>query len=218
MMVTCYILARRRNYPVQPWQGFGELVRSFGSALWAIAMTALIIGGLVTGVATPTETAVVACLYAFFVGAFVYRGLRIRDVPKIVVDSAGVSSARDPRPRRLRQRLRLDPVLRAHPAGDRRRRAVGITENRYRRHPAHQPRAALRRHVHGDDRRADHPVRAAAGLATSVGVDPIHFATFAVLNLMLGLTTPPLGVCLFVCGNIARVPLPRSSAPSRRSC
>jgi TRAP-type C4-dicarboxylate transport system permease large subunit len=44
-------------------------------------------------------------------------------------------------------------------------------------------------------------------LATGVGIDPLHFATFAVLNLMIGLTTPPVGVCLFVCAGIARLPL-----------
>jgi TRAP-type C4-dicarboxylate transport system permease large subunit len=44
-------------------------------------------------------------------------------------------------------------------------------------------------------------------VAQSVGIDPVHFATFAVLNLMIGLTTPPVGVCLFICSNIAGVPL-----------
>ena len=44
-------------------------------------------------------------------------------------------------------------------------------------------------------------------LAEGVGVEPLHFATFAVLNLMIGLTTPPVGVCLFVCANIAQLPL-----------
>ena len=44
-------------------------------------------------------------------------------------------------------------------------------------------------------------------LAQSVGIDPLHFATFAVLNLMIGLTTPPVGVCLFVCAGIAKLPL-----------
>ena len=39
------------------------------------------------------------------------------------------------------------------------------------------------------------------------GIEPLHFATFAVLNLMIGLTTPPVGVCLFVCAGIARLPL-----------
>jgi TRAP-type C4-dicarboxylate transport system permease large subunit len=42
-------------------------------------------------------------------------------------------------------------------------------------------------------------------VATSVGIDPVHFATFAVLNLMIGLTTPPVGVCLFICAAIARI-------------
>ena len=44
-------------------------------------------------------------------------------------------------------------------------------------------------------------------VAMQVGIDPVHFATFAVLNLMIGLTTPPVGVCLFVCANIAKAPL-----------
>jgi C4-dicarboxylate transporter, DctM subunit len=44
-------------------------------------------------------------------------------------------------------------------------------------------------------------------LATNVGVDPIHFAVFAVLNLMIGLTTPPVGICMFICANIAKAPV-----------
>jgi C4-dicarboxylate transporter, DctM subunit len=205
MMVVCYILARRRNYPVQPWQGLGELARSFASALWAIAMTALIIGGLVTGIATPTETAVVACLYAFFVGAFVYRGLRIRDVPRIVIQS-GVSSAA------ILALVGFANVFGWILSTERIPQAIaaavlGMTENRilvillinlvllFVGMFMETIAALIILFV---------PLLA---LATSVGVDPIHFATFAVLNLMLGLTTPPLGVCLFVCGSIARVPL-----------
>ena len=44
-------------------------------------------------------------------------------------------------------------------------------------------------------------------LAQAVGIEPLHFATFAVLNLMIGLTTPPVGVCLFVCAGIANLQL-----------
>jgi C4-dicarboxylate transporter, DctM subunit len=205
MMVTCYILARRRNYPVQPWQGLGELARSFASALWAIAMTALIIGGLVTGIATPTETAIVACLYAFFVGAFIYRGLRVRDVPRIVIQS-GVSSAA------ILALVGFANVFGWILSTERIPQAIAaavlsFTENRivvillinlvllFVGMFMETIAALIILFV---------PLLA---LATSVGVDPIHFATFAVLNLMLGLTTPPLGVCLFVCGSIARVPL-----------
>ena len=44
-------------------------------------------------------------------------------------------------------------------------------------------------------------------VAIKVGIDPIHFATFAVINLMIGLTTPPVGVCLFVAAGIAKISL-----------
>ena len=44
-------------------------------------------------------------------------------------------------------------------------------------------------------------------VATQVGIDPIHFAIFAILNLMIGLTTPPVGVCLFVAANIGKITL-----------
>ncbi|MCL4165772.1 UNVERIFIED_CONTAM: hypothetical protein GTU68_007074, partial [Idotea baltica] len=92
MMVTAYVISVRKGYPHQPWQGLGEVGRSFGGAIWAIAMTFLIIYGLLSGLATPTETAVVASVYAFFVGAFIYRELPLRAVPRIVIDSA-VSAA-----------------------------------------------------------------------------------------------------------------------------
>lgn len=207
MAVTCYILAVRRNYPRQEWKGFGELLAAFLSAFWALAMTGLIIGGLLTGVATPTETAIVACLYAFVVGAFVYRELPVRAVPRIVVNSA-VSSAGI-----------LALVGFANVFG-----SILASE----RIPQMLVTAVLSL--------SDNPIvvillinvlllavgmfmeTIAAliilfvpllGLATSVGLDPLHFATFAVLNLMIGLTTPPIGVCLFVACNIARVPLAR---------
>ncbi|MEM6849363.1 MAG: TRAP transporter large permease, partial [Pseudomonadota bacterium] len=92
MMVTAYIIAVRKNFPHQPWQGAAEVARSFGGAVWALAMTFLIVYGLLSGLSTPTETAIVASVYAFVVGAFIYRELPIREVPRIIVDSA-VSAA-----------------------------------------------------------------------------------------------------------------------------
>jgi C4-dicarboxylate transporter, DctM subunit len=205
MMFTAWIVARRRNFPRQPWQGFGELARAFGGAFWAVAMTGLIVGGLVSGVATPTETAVVASIYAFVVGAFVYRGLPLRAVPKILVDSAvsgaailvlvGFANA-------FGSILVTERIPQTIAAA-----VLSVTENRY--------LVILLINI----------LLLMVGmfmetiaaliilfvplltLAVSVGVDPLHFAIFAVLNLMIGLTTPPVGVCLFVCANIARLPL-----------
>jgi len=205
MGITCYIIAVRRNFPRQAWQGWGELLAAFLGAFWALAMTGLIIGGLLTGVATPTETAVVACVYAFVIGTFVYRELPIRAVPRIVVNSA-ISSAG------ILALVGFANVFGSILASERIPQllvtsVLAITDN-----PVlvillinillliigmfmETIAALIILFV---------PL---LGLATSVGIDPLHFATFAVLNLMIGLTTPPVGVCLFVACNIARVPL-----------
>lgn len=205
MMVTTYIVAVRKNFPRQEWQGFGELGRSFLGAFWALAMTALIIGGLLSGLATPTETAVVASLYAFVVGCFVYRELPLSAVPKIIIDSA-ISSAAI---------LALvgfanvfgwilvsEKIPQTIAAG-----VLSITDNQFLvillinllllcvGMFMETIAALIILFV---------PLLA---LAQGVGVEPLHFATFAVLNLMIGLTTPPVGVCLFVCANIAKLPL-----------
>ncbi len=205
MAITCYILAVRRNYPRQQWQGFGELIAAFLAAFWALAMTGLIIGGLLTGIATPTETAIVACLYAFVVGAFVYRELPIRAVPRIVVNSA-ISSAG------ILALVGFANVFGSILASERIPQmlvstVLAITDNPI--------LVILLINVLLLTIGMFMETIAALiilfvpllGLATSVGIEPLHFATFAVLNLMIGLTTPPVGVCLFVACNIAREPL-----------
>ncbi|WP_435312351.1 TRAP transporter large permease [Primorskyibacter sedentarius] len=205
MMVTCFVISARRDFPRQPWQGAGEVVRSFGGAFWALAMTFLIIYGLLSGLATPTETAVVASVYAFMVGAFIYRELKVSKLPGIVVDSA-VSAAGI-----------LALVGFANVFG-----WILVSE--------HIPQAIAEGVLSLTDNKFMviliinllllfvgmfmETIAALIilfvpllSLAQAVGIDPLHFATFAVLNLMIGLTTPPVGVCLFVCAGIARLPL-----------
>ncbi|MDO8883828.1 TRAP transporter large permease, partial [Pseudotabrizicola sp.] len=205
MMAVTYFIARKKNFPRESWKGMGELFRSFTGAVWALAMTVLIVGGLLIGVTTPTETAVVACLYAMLVGLFVYRELPVARIPKIIVDSA-VSSAGILVlvgtanvfgwilvAERIPQTL-ADGVL-------------SFTDNKFVvillinllllfvGMFMETIAALIILFV---------PLQA---LAMAVGIDPLHFACFAVLNLMIGLTTPPVGVCLFVASNIARLPL-----------
>lgn len=205
MMIATYFIARRRNFPREPWQGMGELLSSFTGAVWAIAMTVLIVGGLLVGITTPTETAVIASLYAAIVGLLVYRELPVRRIPGIIVNSA-ISSAGILVlvgtanvfgwilvAERIPQML-ADGVL-------------SITENKFLvillinllllfvGMFMETIAALIILFV---------PLQA---LAAAVGIDPLHFAVFAVLNLMIGLTTPPVGVCLFVAANIARLPL-----------
>ncbi len=205
MMVTTYIIAVKRDFPRQPWQGWRELIRAFSGAFWAIFMTVLIVGGLMTGLATPTETAIVACIYALIVGRFIYGDLPLRKVPGIIIDSAVASAA-------ILALVGFANVFGWILVSERIPQTIAsavlaITDNKY--------LIILMINV----------LLLIVGmfmetiaaliilfvplltLAQSVGIDPLHFATFAVLNLMIGLTTPPVGVCLFVCANIARLPL-----------
>ncbi|WP_159590595.1 TRAP transporter large permease [Chelativorans xinjiangense] len=205
MMVTTYIIAVRRNYPHQPWQGVLELGRAFMGAFWALAMTALIVGGLLSGMMTPTETAVVASVYAFIVGAFIYRDLKLKMVPKVLVDSAVSSAA-------ILALVGFANVFGWILVSERIPQTVAsavlsVTENKF--------LVILLINLFLLFIGMFMETIAALivlfvpllTLAQGVGVDPLHFATFAVLNLMIGLTTPPVGVCLFICANIARLPL-----------
>uniref|UniRef100_A0A2A3JUH6 TRAP transporter large permease protein n=1 Tax=Alloyangia mangrovi TaxID=1779329 RepID=A0A2A3JUH6_9RHOB len=205
MMITAWILAKKHNYPRQEWQGLGELWKAFLGAFWAVAMTGLIVGGLLTGFATPTETAIVASIYAFVVGAFVYRGLKVRDVPKILIDSAVSAAA-------ILVLVGLANVFGWILVSERIPQMIAdsvlsITDNKLLVIllinlvllfvGMFMETIAALIILFG-------PLLA---LATGVGVDPLHFAVFAVLNLMIGLTTPPVGVCLFICAGIGRVTL-----------
>jgi len=205
MMLTAYVIAVRRKFPRQEWLGFKELGRSFVSAFWAISMTGLIIYGLLSGFATPTETAVVASVYAFAVGTFVYRELPIRAVPKILIDSAISSAA-------ILVLVGFANVFAWILVSERIPQAIAasilsITDNRF----------VIILIINILLLIVGMFMETIAALiilfvplltlATAVGIDPIHFATLVVLNLMIGLTTPPVGVCLFICANIARLPL-----------
>jgi len=205
MMVTAYLVARRNNFPRQPWLGSVEIVKSFGGAFWALAMTAIVIYGLLSGIATPTETAVVASVYAFAVGAFIYRELPVRQVPTIIINSA-ISSAG------ILVLVGFANVFGWILVSEQIPQTIvaavlSITDNKY--------LVILIINVLLLFIGMFMETIAALiilfvpllALAEAVGIEPLHFATFAVLNLMIGLTTPPLGVCLFVCANIARLPL-----------
>ena len=205
MMVTTWIIAVRRDFPRQAWQGWRELWLAFLGAFWALAMTALIVGGMLSGYVTPTETAVVASLYAVIVGVLVYRELPLRKIPGILIDSAVgsagilalVGTAN------VFGWILVSEQIPQMIAGA----VLSVTDNKF--------LVILLINI----------ILLIVGmfmetiaaliilfvplltLATGVGVDPLHFAVFMVLNLMIGLTTPPVGVCMFVCANIARLPL-----------
>nr|WP_321443498.1 TRAP transporter large permease subunit [uncultured Cohaesibacter sp.] len=81
LMLGIYIVAKRKNYPRQPWKGVGELASAAGDSAFGLFLIVIILGGIYGGVFTPTEAAAVAAVYAAFIALFVYRDMGpLRDV------------------------------------------------------------------------------------------------------------------------------------------
>jgi C4-dicarboxylate transporter, DctM subunit len=89
--VTWWI-ARRRNYPRLERKTWAERWRAFRESVWGLMLVVIIIGGIYSGLFTATEAAAMAAMYAFFVSVFVYKALKMRDVPKVLLQSANMSA------------------------------------------------------------------------------------------------------------------------------
>ncbi len=205
LMAITYYLSVKRNYPKEERLSLRAVFRTFLDASWALGMVVLILVGILGGIFTPTEASVVAVVYALLVGTLVYRELKPGDIPRIVVESVRMTTS--------------VMVL----VGLARLFAWIITTERIPQLVAQgilsistnpfvvillinaillfvgcfmETVAALVIFV---------PVL--LPVAMKIGMDPIHFAVMVVLNLIIGLTTPPVGVCLFVAANIARISL-----------
>ncbi|MCG8513247.1 MAG: TRAP transporter large permease [Halanaerobiales bacterium] len=87
MMIIIYFKAIKNDYPRNERFDFGELWASFKSAFLALLTPIIIIGGILSGIVTPTEAAVVATVYALFLGTVVYRQLKIKDIFRILIES-----------------------------------------------------------------------------------------------------------------------------------
>ncbi len=205
MMITAYIISRKRGYPKGEWRGFGYLARTSKAAFWAILMTAVILYGIVGGVFTPTEASIVSALYAFIVGLFVYKGFKVSDLPKLMVEAAIGSGA-------LVLLVGFANVFGWILTSEQIPQAIAasmlaVTQNKY----------LILLFVNILLLIVGTFMETIAALiilfppllavALKVGIDPIHFAIIVVINLMIGLTTPPVGVCLFVAANIAKISL-----------
>ena len=205
--IVSYFISVKRQHPKEERLPLREVIRSFFGAFWAILMTVIIIGGIIGGFFTPTEAAMVAVFYAIIIGFFVYRELKLHMLPKIFYDSAVTTAS-------LMVLVGFANVF-----------AWILTSEEI---PVMITTAML-------DLSSNPAVyillvnlllvfvgmfmETIAALmilmpillkpAISLGIDPIQFSIMCVLNLVIGLTTPPVGVCLFVASSIARISIGR---------
>ena len=90
--VTTWYRARKFDYPRLPRASWGERWKAFRDAFWGIALIVIVIGGIYSGIFTPTEAAAIAAVYAFVISVFIYKDLKLRDVPKVLRNAAAMSS------------------------------------------------------------------------------------------------------------------------------
>ena len=205
LMAVAYFISRKRNYPKLPMISLSGFVIAFHKAIFALIAPVIILGGILLGVFTPTEAAAVAVAYAFFVGVFIFRELRLADIPGILVQSGittsvlllviGTANA-------------LAWVLSAEQIPQKIAEAMlGISRDPY----WILLLINLFLLVVGMFMESGAAIiilaPVLAPVAQTVGLNPLHFGFVVVLNLVIGLLTPPLGVCLFVACSIARISL-----------
>ncbi|MBP1779273.1 MAG: dicarboxylate transporter subunit DctM [candidate division NC10 bacterium] len=202
LMVAAQVMSIRRGYKGLEHRATGrEMARSLKGAGWAIPMPFMILGGMRAGVVTPTEAAGVAVVYAFLVGAFVYKQLKMRDLPRILLQ-AGMETcmvmlilgASQP----------FGWVLTAEQIPQQAAEFVTSLSG--------NPLVVLMLLnvfllIVGLPLEANPAiiilVPILGPIIQAIGVDPVHFAIIVILNLMLGSVTPPVGILVFVTSTIA---------------
>ncbi|UCV20527.1 TRAP transporter large permease [Ferribacterium limneticum] len=89
--VTWY-RAKKFDYPRQPKATWGERWKAFRASVWGLLLIVVVMGGIYTGIFTPTEAAAMSAVYAFICAVFIYRDLGLKDVPKVLLNSANMSA------------------------------------------------------------------------------------------------------------------------------
>jgi len=205
MMIVTYVGAVRLGFKRTAPESTKVRFKKMGSAMWALMTIVIVIGGIYGGIFTPTEAAAVAAMWAFFVSMFIYRDIKWKDLYKIFLESAKMSA--------MIMFIIANAMLFAH---------FLTLENV----PQMITTALLDANVGplvflllvnillffaGDFMEPSAIIMIMVPLlfpvATSLGIDPIHFGIVIVINMELGMITPPVGLNLFVTSGITGVSL-----------
>jgi len=214
LMAMVRHLAIRKNLPRHRFEGTRVLWLAFKGAFWALMAPVVLLGGMFSGIFTPTEAAAVAVVYAFILGLFVYREFALKDLPRLIVDTVettGVVMALVMTASLLGYCISISRLPQEFGAA-----LAHLTTN-----PLvyllivnvlllvvgcfMEALAAMLVLI---------PILVPPALA--MGIDPVQFGLVFVLNLMIGTITPPVGVVLYVTAKVAQVPfdrMARATAP-----
>ncbi|MVW74468.1 C4-dicarboxylate TRAP transporter large permease protein DctM [Pseudomonas xionganensis] len=205
LMVAIYIVARIKNLPALPRASLREWLRSAREAIWGLLLMVIILGGIYSGMFTPTEAAAVAAVYAGFVALFVYKDLSIRECPKVLLESGKLTI--------MLMFIIANAMLFAH---------VLTTEQIPQQITAWVIEMGLQPWqfllvvnivllIAGAFMEPSAIILILAPIlfpiAVQLGIDPIHLGIIMVVNMEIGLITPPVGLNLFVTSAVTGMPL-----------
>jgi C4-dicarboxylate transporter, DctM subunit len=90
--LTTWYRAWRNDYPRMPRASWGECFRAFRQSFWGLFLIVMVLGGIYAGLFTPTEAAAMAAVYAFIIAVFVYKELKLTEVPRVLLRAASMSA------------------------------------------------------------------------------------------------------------------------------
>jgi C4-dicarboxylate transporter DctM subunit len=214
LMVAIYVRAKMLNLPRQPRAPWAERWRTFREAIWGLLLLVIILGGIYGGIFTPTEAAAVSAVYAFVIAVFVYRDIGLRDVPRVLITASKTTV--------MLMFIIASALLFAHVLTTEQipqTIATSIVEAQL------QPWVFLivvnvLLLIAGCFMEPTGIILILAPIlfpiAMQLGIDPVHFGIVMVVNLEIGMVTPPVGLNLFVMAGISKMPLTqvvRASTP-----
>ncbi|MBI1206876.1 MAG: TRAP transporter large permease subunit [Azospirillum sp.] len=201
--LTTWYRAWKNNYPRLPKASWGERWRTFKEGAWGLALIVIVMGGIYSGMFTPTEAAAMSAVYAFVVSVFVYKDMSLSRVPKILLDSANMSS--------MLLFIIANAVLFSF---------LMTSENV----PQAMANWMLNQHLSywvfllfcnillllaGNVMEPSSIVLILAPLlfpvALRLGIDPVHFGIMMTVNMEVGMCHPPVGLNLFVASGITKM-------------
>ncbi len=209
LMVLGFIISTRRNYPKGKVVPLREALRITWEALAGLATVVIIVGGVIGGFFTPTESAAIAVVWAFFVTMFLYRDLKWRQLPQLlhgvvrtvamVMIVIGFASSFAYMMTLMQIPAKATAFL------------LSVSENKY----VLLILVNVMLLILGTFMDMAPLILICTPILLPVmkmiGVDPVHFGIILMLNLGIGLVTPPVGTTLFVGCAIGRVPIERAA-------
>ena len=201
--LTTWVLARKKNYPRMDKASWTERLVAFRRSAWGLLLIVIVMGGIYSGVFTPTEAAAMAAVYAFVIAVFVYKDMGLRQVPKVLRDSAAMSA--------MLLYIITNAVLFSFlmtsegipqaMAGWIMDKGFGVI--------SFLLVVNLLLLLAGNVMEPSSIVLIMAPIlfpvAVALGIDPVHFGIIMVVNMEVGMCHPPVGLNLYVASSITKM-------------